>query len=232
MTAQVRETLILEGTLEDMGTNPLDEHPIARDFNFTAHSNARSSACHRGYEGVWEVHEGQLWLVGLFDAHSGSIDIRPIFGEQALPIPADWFSGSLILLRGPRLMYIHFGWGGIYSTHLRLYFRDGVLQRRRRYDQRKLFRDRIDLDRLREDLSRPPEGSGPGPLSWFTRAGFDALGIDPATVAPGHEASLDDDDDDEPPRPWDWELERIEQCRRPAGAPSLRSAQSGGGKAE
>ena len=225
MTAQTLETLILDGALEDMGTRPLDEHPIVRTFDFRAHSDVWNTACHRGYQGVWEVHDGRLWLVGLFDALSEPLDTRPIFGEQALPIPADWFSGALLLLRGPRLMYAHFGWGGIYSTHLRLYFRDGVLQRRRCYDQRKLFRNRFDLDLLREALSRPPEG--PGSLSWFTRAGFDALEIDPATIAPGHEFSLDDEDDDEPPRPWDWELERIGQCRRPASAPPIMAPVEG-----
>jgi len=184
MTAQHRDLLILGGALEDLGVLPLATHPVARDFNFDQLNTRASTACWRGYRGVWELLDGQLWLVGMFDTEDHPMDTRPLFGDRPLPLRADWYTGTLVLLRGPRLLYAHQGVGGDYGQHLRLYLRNGVLVRQRRYDQTRRFRqsfigdgDEGGLDWLR----RPCDRTVP-PLWWLTPAGVQALGLDLADV--------------------------------------------------
>lgn len=225
MTAQAREVLILDGVWEDMAACPLESHPITRHFKLEDLSDRFSTGCHRGYRGVWEVLDDHLWLVGLFDAMGEPADARLIFGNQPLPARADWFSGTLLLMRGPRLTYYHAGWGGVYAQHLRLYVREGRVVRRRRYDQTRRFRQ-DSLEAFGDEagglawLREPPQGIRP--MWWFTAQGLKALGIDRTAVDPAWVLSTDPDDEDEP-RPWEWERKMLAQCRRPPGAPALEA---------
>jgi hypothetical protein len=64
-----------------------------------------STACHRGYQGTWEIRDQFLYL-------------KKIEGEEAEmigdePIPADWFTGTLSVGRGKILH--NFGDGPVYE---------------------------------------------------------------------------------------------------------------------
>lgn len=228
MTAQQREKLIVEGKLEDLAVLPLGTHPVGCSFDFHALGTHRSTSCWRGYVAVWELHQGRLWLVGLFDADYVPMDTRPVFGEAPLPLPADWFTGTLVLPRGERLAYVHMGFGGDYAEELRLYLRQGVVERRRRLNRRPRFRgmfidEPADEARLHERLRLPPGDLGP--LWWLTPAGAQVLGLDASEVHADwlwmHGGPQTAQDAAEQAESAAWDAELMAKCRR---APALPPA--------
>jgi hypothetical protein len=64
-----------------------------------------SSALYRGYIGLWELHDDELYFIGLADERNGPIDATRLFPGHPWPILARWFSGRLDLDRGERLAY-------------------------------------------------------------------------------------------------------------------------------
>ena len=113
MTRQASEILILDDRFEDLHVLPLEPYLEPRGIDMCAISNVSSTALYRGYQGLWEVFAGDLYLVGLLDAQMQPIDPSPIFDGQKFPVPAEWFSGRLVVDRGERLTYEHMGWGGL-----------------------------------------------------------------------------------------------------------------------
>ena len=121
MTAQVREHIIIEGTLSSMATCPgikeipgktikLKEPPATDNFLIY------STACWRQYIGTWEIKEDKLYLV----------DVEGIYQKLSpIPIFAKWFSGTLVLEKGEILKYIHMGFESIYESEIHIRVRSG-----------------------------------------------------------------------------------------------------------
>ena len=140
MTAQTSEYLLLDGRFEILHSLPLEPYLEPRGIDIRELSSDFSTGLWRGYVGIWEVFEGDLFLIGLFDYNDEPVNLASVFGDRQLPIRADWFTGRLQIDRGERLTYWHMGWGSQYAERLRLYVEQGRVVARRRYDQRKVLR--------------------------------------------------------------------------------------------
>lgn len=135
MTAQIHELLILDGDETSMAFCPPlpDGHP--RIFKpgpdevveNEGDSILCSTACWRGYQGIWEIKDGQFYLVAL----RGCYQLRP--GE---PLLADWFSGVLRVPRGERLLYVHMGFGSVYEQEVHIKIESGKVVTTRVIDNR------------------------------------------------------------------------------------------------
>lgn len=99
MTAQIPDYLIYEGHKTRMMSCPdlPQDHPriVKLSKEEIAKENIDpiifSTACWRGYVGVWEVKNGQLYLLRLIGKYK-------VLGSD--PIPADWFSGTISIPMG------------------------------------------------------------------------------------------------------------------------------------
>jgi hypothetical protein len=149
MTAQVHETLVLDGRRTGMAFCPPlpsasrqmqglsdDEKeaarvglwqqlaPAAKDGSDSITS---STACWRRYRGTWEIIDDRLYLMhvaGRFER----------LGD--LPLLADWFTGVLCVPDGKELLYVHMGYGSVYERELHIRVERGRVTGRRVYDNR------------------------------------------------------------------------------------------------
>jgi hypothetical protein len=221
MTAQTEEFLLLDGTYQSMQCLPLEGYLEERNIDPRQFTEGLSTALWRGYQGLWEIAHGRLYLIGLLDAFEKPIDPHFVFPDRSLPIAADWFSGRIDVGEGEILMYTHMGWGNRYSTRLSLYVKHGRVVARRRYDQARLLRRRFDrwaqedpewIEGLRAQAS-----TGRSPLTWLTPAGIKALGRpELATTDLAFDTSLDPTDQET----TEWAESLLRHCTRvPADAP-------------
>jgi hypothetical protein len=183
MTAQAKELLLLDGRAEWLQCLPLQGHLEERKIDLRNFGTRWSTGLYRGYQGIWEIADNHLYLIGLLDADECPVDPAIVFDHRQLPIAADWFSGRLEVGQGEALTYFHMGWGHEYSTLLRLYLRQGRVVARRRYDQTRRLRRHFErfvaanpnwLEILKEEAE--VTHSGRGPLGSLTAAGVKALG--------------------------------------------------------
>lgn len=183
MTAQANEFLLLDGRAEWLRCLPLQGYLDERNIDLRSFGTRWSTGLYRGYQGVWEIADEHLYLIGLLDADECPLDPAVVFGDRRLPIAADWFSGRLEVGQGEALTYFHTGWGHEPSTLLRLYLKQGCVVARRRYDQTRLLRRHFDrfvaahpnwLEILKDEAD--DARSGRGPLGGLTAAGLKALG--------------------------------------------------------
>ena len=213
MTAQTSEILILDGRFEQLHSLPLDSYLEPRGIDIRALSNGFHTGLYRGYVGIWEVFEGELFLIGLFDYLDVPIDPATVFGDLHFPIRADWFSGRLEIDRGERLSYFHMGWGSQYTERLRLYVETARVVARRSYDQRKVLLRRYNSDFERDEEFRQQlaesGSSASGPLGGLTEAGLNVLGRPPFNDEEPWPAGLSDDEMAQLVQP------RLLHCTRP-----------------
>lgn len=124
MTAQAGESIFYMGKWHSMFSCPLEDYfeknPPRPDFK------RMSSACLRGYHGVWEICKDQLYLVEL---HSKTgVELPSIFrGLPENKVLATWFSGELRLIIGELFDYEHLGFFSTYEYELFLTIEDGRL---------------------------------------------------------------------------------------------------------
>jgi hypothetical protein len=135
-TAQIGDLLEFEGKRETIFATPLEDY--FTDERQRPELPASSSACWRGYIGLWSLKDDQLSLVALHqedwekpDTLGKEIPLKLIFGTSSSPVKADWFTGVLRLPRGERLRYVHMGFGSIYEKDLYLTIKKGKLVARR-----------------------------------------------------------------------------------------------------
>ena len=198
MTAQTSEILILDGRFEQLHSLPLDHYLEPRGIDIRALSNGFHTGLYRGYVGIWEVFEDELFLIGHLDYLDEPIDPATVFGDQQFPIRADWFNGRLEIDRGERLSYFHMGWGSQYAERLRLYVEHARVVARRRYDQRKVLQRRYDANfEMYEDFRQQLAERGSsafGPLGGLTAAGLKVLGRPPFNDEEPWPAGLSEDE--------------------------------------
>ena len=133
-TAQIPETLILDGTERALFTNPLDpwlrEHGNA-DKLLSYISEQRCSASWRGYAGNWEIRNDQLVLVKLrvnpCGQKSTDVPLSALFPRQTAPIVATWFSGRLTVPDGKQTQYVHMGYISKYERYILLQIERGKI---------------------------------------------------------------------------------------------------------
>lgn len=120
MTAQIHERLIFDGEETSMAFCPPLPKGHSRIIEIDPDKALFSTACWRGYQGTWEIKDGQFYLVGL----GGRFRLQ---GEE--PLLADWFSGVLRIPRGEMLQYVHMGFGSVFEEEVHVKIVRGVLPR-------------------------------------------------------------------------------------------------------
>ena len=133
MTAQIHELMLLDGEWASMASEP----PLPRGHPRVAEASEEkqkaaspiifSTACWRRYRGTWDVRDGRLALIAL----EGRYELK---GEG--PLPADWFSGVLMVPRGKMLEYVHMGYLSVFEEELHIRIKRGVVTERRVVDNR------------------------------------------------------------------------------------------------
>ncbi len=124
-TAQIPETLILDGQGKALFTNPLDpwlREPGNEEKVGSYISAQRCSASWRGYAGTWEINNERLVLLKLranpCSQKVNEIPLAALFPGQAAPIVASWFSGQLTVPDGKQTKYIHMGYQSQYERYI------------------------------------------------------------------------------------------------------------------
>ena len=136
MTRQRAEVLLFDDRIIDLHAFPLDAYTEPRGLDPRTCFPEASSSLWRRYQGVWELHEHRLYLVGLLGDDGQALDASRLFRGRPLPVFADWFSGRLHWDEGERLFSHWMGWADE-TTHRRfLYLRDGCVVGQRRMDRR------------------------------------------------------------------------------------------------
>jgi hypothetical protein len=140
MTAQVGETLILDGRTTSMSfCPPLPAgHPgIVQNTDRDAMDGlAGSTACWRGYIGTWEVRDGLFYLKEL----EGRLRLA---GD--VPLLADWFSGVLRIPSGEILLHVHMGFASVFEFETHIKVTQGRVVSTRVIDNRDKSFDRDEL---------------------------------------------------------------------------------------
>ena len=123
-TAQVPDTIRIDGEEHDLNTNPLSAH--LESVRWERPENiVISSANWRGYIASWEVKDEQLLLIDvtvlLGGADSGDYVKKSILAElfPSAPtgVPASWYSGALIVPQGEITNYVHMGYDSSYESY-------------------------------------------------------------------------------------------------------------------
>lgn len=126
MTSQIREILYYKGVRTVMASEPLFPYLKSRkDICF----NASSTACWRGYLGIWKINDKRLFLIklkGYIDKDYKEVKLDYIFPDKK-EVFADWFSGKIRISKGKLLQYVHMGYSSVFEKDLFLKFKDGVL---------------------------------------------------------------------------------------------------------
>lgn len=96
---QEKERLLYEKEVWEIEETPLMFCPAGADI-FTV-STANN---HRGYAGFWSIEQGKLYITSLllfFPEGKETNGLQIMFGSKK-PVYADWYSGSLSLIRTTR----------------------------------------------------------------------------------------------------------------------------------
>lgn len=129
MTTQVPEVLHFASRRTYFHENVLGDALPKSDFVTVDYSKLpNNTALMRGYVGHWRIREGQLYLIYL--AGSDTLTMASLFPGREGEIPADWFTGTISLPYGGRLVDIYsMGRGFSYASYLMLVFAEGKFVR-------------------------------------------------------------------------------------------------------
>ena len=121
MTAQVPDRLIHRGRAYSLCALPLEDYlkrlPKARRPAFRPGSTANW----RGYRAVWEIADGQLFLVGIEDAIATidgtlkEVSLADLFPHRQPPVKATWVTDWLRCPEGRLRSYVHAGFASTYE---------------------------------------------------------------------------------------------------------------------
>ncbi len=134
-TAQIGETIIIDGKPENMNAEPLNPY-LNQPENFEQFKQyAQPGGCTalwRAYVGEWEIKERKLYLNKLETGSCSSEDrkkfpLDKLFPDQPQPILAKWYSGLLVMPRGKLLQYVHMGYESRFEKYLIINIQAGVI---------------------------------------------------------------------------------------------------------
>lgn len=162
MTAQARDITIIEGKDYDLHATPLEAY--FDRIGWRPEFSSFSTANRRGYVARWEVYGKRLFLTGLFGADwiippalagkvgpdpdpfeparagEKSLRLADIFPSEAPLVFAKWVTQSLVVPTGPRLVYKHFGFGGLHASYRRITVVQGHIRGIRNFEGREWAR--------------------------------------------------------------------------------------------
>jgi hypothetical protein len=162
MTAQIADIMILDGRAFQLHTTPLEEYFGRIKWR---PSCMRSTGNYRGYVARWELFGDRLFLTGLFGmiwivpehlvgklapdpdpfepAEDGrkSLRLQDIFPDHAPLVFAEWVTERLVVATGPRLVYMHFGFGSLHATYRTIDAADGRVRSVRNWEGREWARE-------------------------------------------------------------------------------------------
>ncbi len=107
-SVQICELLIIENDTLDMHTAPLKLYLQKQNISigelfFDFYDNiATTTACFRGYQGVWEIKEGKLNLIEIRNCDRiKASDLGEAFGAGYIDrrVKAEWFTGTIIAIK-------------------------------------------------------------------------------------------------------------------------------------
>ena len=121
-TAQMSDTIILDGKELPLNTNPLT--PYLEELKWKIPEEAViSSANWRGHVATWEIAEERLILkdvtIRIPSGNNGAAKksiLRDIFPSENVVV-ATWYTGALIIPDGEMTEYVHMGYGSMYSHY-------------------------------------------------------------------------------------------------------------------
>ncbi|MGJ8638600.1 MAG: hypothetical protein ACSHYA_04335 [Opitutaceae bacterium] len=139
-TGQESEKINYKGKTWSMLSTPLESYFSEEQPRPDKILNSSRTSNWRGYIGHWKIENDGLYLEAVIreryekqaDGESKKIEYsvpaNQIFGSGSVyPIPADWFSGNLILPNGEQVTYVHMGYGSRYESEIILTILDGKL---------------------------------------------------------------------------------------------------------
>ena len=148
-TAQHPDIVIYEGKKQGIFSNPLGNLFISDSIDrkklfFGEDYNCTSTACYRGYQGVWIILENILYLQEIHSCCSDDkkvADLNKLFNDKYKNkrVKADWFSDTIIIPKGKLLQYYHGGYLSVYEKETELIFKKGKLTGKRVLDNSKTF---------------------------------------------------------------------------------------------
>jgi hypothetical protein len=142
-TSQVPERIVVDGQRYEMLTQPLQpwlNDPAASARFQPFQRTAGSTALARGYRGTWAIRDGTLYLTAVDNRGDEGPDApRP---EHLIPldalfppaagcttadgaVPADWYTGRLVIGQGEWTRPPGYGWNGKYERYLLIDVRQG-----------------------------------------------------------------------------------------------------------
>lgn len=135
ITHQQGDLLVIERDTSLMFSNPLEALFDAENArpDEILQVGCEVTSCWRGYVATWRLVDNGLHLEGLADCCSDAVlsdSLLQVVTRRSIVngrIFADWFSGTLILPKGERLLYEHMGYGSIYETEILLDIEQGQL---------------------------------------------------------------------------------------------------------
>lgn len=122
-TAQISDSIQINGKSYALNTNPLKNHPKLDGWKSPTDS-VSSTANWRGYLASWEIKDSKLLLTDItityLNKKTDDYERRSIAGDfvDAVPAPATWYSGALIIPDGQLVNYVHMGYASTYSHYL------------------------------------------------------------------------------------------------------------------
>ncbi|RED91915.1 hypothetical protein [Marinoscillum furvescens] len=143
-TAQRPDIIIYKGKKLEIFTNPLESYfKESGSLVNLVKDGCMSTACWRGYVGVWKIVSGELYLIELrsccYKKDKIKGDLSLIFGDKYVngKVHADWFSGELVIPKGKMLYYEHMGYLSVYKKELGIKIDKGKITEISRYDNSK-----------------------------------------------------------------------------------------------
>ena len=145
-TAQVPDFLIYENDTLSIYSNPLEvyfEQIGSREL--PKFEGCSSTACWRGYVGIWELRNDSIFLKEVTTCHKYkcdtivNADLNELFGDRYMnnEVFADWISYEIINPHGKQIKYIHQGYESIYEYERGFEFINGKLVKVNNYDNTK-----------------------------------------------------------------------------------------------
>ncbi len=117
-TAQISDTIEVNGEKFPLNTNPLSAH--LKRIGWTPPEDAViSSANWRGYVARWRIDQDQLVLASMTIrvSQEETKELLPTLFPNVARVLADWYSGTLVIPDASQIRYVHMGYGSLYDHY-------------------------------------------------------------------------------------------------------------------
>ncbi len=128
MTAQIPETLLIDGRPRSMRTEPLNDYFALADVH--PRFEPSCTALWRGYVGDWEITGNRLYLRRIDARYADGREARlaDFFPDHPERVFAHWYTGTLRIPEGRMLEYVHGGYGSRFERDRLIRVERGVVQ--------------------------------------------------------------------------------------------------------